>query len=344
MSLIDIVKHALPMKLADGKRHVWPTLASMVYLKDGTTPLADEDGKITADDAMRLGGKSPEYYLQHRNLLDNSDWRIKANIVNRKNVTIVEPYKDCIDCWGVEGSGTLEVLDDSLQLTVEEGAAYVGFNQNLENYSLMKGKTYTFAFNADGVVRFVPFVMGGSAGGHTNGDFKIYSVDGLNMLIRFHGQSTKLYWAALYEGHLTAETLPPYVPKGYANELLACEVAEKGNIFGMDLLWENATPASKFLEQTVAVDFTQYDVIKIYWALSIGSNAYACAERPATAGRLIMQFVNVPDTGLTRNHRYATLAEDKKSIHFGIDIEGNTNAAGIYIIPVLIYGIKGVGA
>lgn len=187
-----------------------------------------EHGVLIAHDSAKLGGKAPEYYIQHRNLLDNSDWRIKANIVNRKNVTIVEPYKDCIDRWGVEGSGTLEVLDDSLQLTVEEGADYVGFNQNLENYSLMKGKTYTLAFNADDVVRVVAFVMGGSGAGHTNGNFKIYSVDGLNMLIRFHGQSTKLYWAALYEGHLTADNLPPYVPKGYAAELLACNIAETG--------------------------------------------------------------------------------------------------------------------
>lgn len=63
MSLVDIVKHALPMKLADGKRHVWPTLASMVYLKDGTTPLADEDGKITVDNSNQLNGKDASEYL-----------------------------------------------------------------------------------------------------------------------------------------------------------------------------------------------------------------------------------------------------------------------------------------
>lgn len=62
MGLIDVVKHALPMKLADGKRHVWPTLASLVYLKDGKTPLADEDGKITADNALQLGGQNASKY------------------------------------------------------------------------------------------------------------------------------------------------------------------------------------------------------------------------------------------------------------------------------------------
>ena len=34
--------------------------------------------------------------------------------------------------------------------------------------------------------------------------------------------SIKLYWAALYEGAYTPETLPPYSPKGYEAELDAC--------------------------------------------------------------------------------------------------------------------------
>ena len=35
----------------------------------------------------------------------------------------------------------------------------------------------------------------------------------------------RCYWAALYEGEYTANTLPPYVPKGYAAELAACNSA-----------------------------------------------------------------------------------------------------------------------
>ena len=34
---------------------------------------------------------------------------------------------------------------------------------------------------------------------------------------------TYLKWACLYEGTYTAETLPPYVPKGYAAELAECQ-------------------------------------------------------------------------------------------------------------------------
>ena len=37
------------------------------------------------------------------------------------------------------------------------------------------------------------------------------------------GYSLTMKWAALYEGTYTADTLPPYVPKGYAAELAACQ-------------------------------------------------------------------------------------------------------------------------
>ena len=36
------------------------------------------------------------------------------------------------------------------------------------------------------------------------------------------GTAAIVQWAALYEGEYTAETLPPYVPKGYAAELAEC--------------------------------------------------------------------------------------------------------------------------
>ena len=34
---------------------------------------------------------------------------------------------------------------------------------------------------------------------------------------------TNCIWAAIYEGTYTADTLPPYVPKGYGAELLECQ-------------------------------------------------------------------------------------------------------------------------
>ena len=37
------------------------------------------------------------------------------------------------------------------------------------------------------------------------------------------GEAISFVWAALYEGAYTADTLPPYFPKGYAEELAECQ-------------------------------------------------------------------------------------------------------------------------
>lgn len=51
----------------------------------------------------------------------------------------------------------------------------------------------------------------------TNIEFRIYTsyIDG--------GGSCNVYWALLYDGSYTADTLPAYTPKGYAAELAECQ-------------------------------------------------------------------------------------------------------------------------
>lgn len=64
METVNCIKHSLPMKLKDGNRHVWPIPADMVYLNDGTTPLADENGELTVNNAMKLGGVEADEYAK----------------------------------------------------------------------------------------------------------------------------------------------------------------------------------------------------------------------------------------------------------------------------------------
>lgn len=63
MSLTDVIKHALPIKLKDGKRHVFPTITSLIFKRDGT-PLENEDGLIEMDvvNAAKLGGVDADQY------------------------------------------------------------------------------------------------------------------------------------------------------------------------------------------------------------------------------------------------------------------------------------------
>lgn len=212
MSLVDIVKHALPMKLADGKRHVWPTLASMVYLKDGTTPLADGDGKITSDNALnaaKLGGKAPEYYTNPRNLLDNSDFTNPVN--QRGQTTYTGSGIYTIDRWRTyqaTGKCTVTKNNGYITLNAVDGTTFL-FCQYFPKGYLTADK-YTLAYcRGDGSigVNNNPIISG------TSIDYVAISTAG----------TVDLKWIALYEGTYTTETLPPYVPKGYVAELEECQ-------------------------------------------------------------------------------------------------------------------------
>jgi hypothetical protein len=220
------------MKLADGKRHVWPTLASMVYLKDGTTPLADEDGKITADNALnadKLGGKAPEYYVQPLNLLDNSDWR---NPVNQRGQDVYNAAGYNLDRWFTEyARPTVTVNSGYVTLKNDSDTYKYNFWQKLPFGTIKAGQKYTCALKTvEGIVyrttltaketdtvygrptSDAPFEF--SIRKNASGNFDAFTIymDSLCTL--------NIEWFALYEGEYTDESLPPYVPK--ENEFIAC--------------------------------------------------------------------------------------------------------------------------
>ena len=56
-------------------------------------------------------------------------------------------------------------------------------------------------------------------------------------------QPIGLLWAALYEGVYTADTLPPYIPKGYAAELAQCKRYYNIIPYDMDDYYVNANTA-----------------------------------------------------------------------------------------------------
>ena len=176
----------------------------------------------TAADSNLLGGKAPIYYIQPRNLLDNSDF---TNPVNQREWTGGNGvYKYTIDRWTIGHSANeshLEIVEGVGVKISPVSDTYVDFNQNLEHYSKMKGKTYTFACkDSDGNTYVKSFSMG-CGGTGSIGNFELFSTDDRNVIIRYYGTLT-LTWAALYEGAYTVDTLPPYIPKGYGIELAEC--------------------------------------------------------------------------------------------------------------------------
>lgn len=168
-----------------------------------------EDGIVAAADAQSLGGKAPAYYLQPRNLLDNSDFR---NPVNQREKGSYSGSVYSIDRWKLWTTATTLTINDGYITNTEREIV-----QLLE--SVDTTKTYTLAgCTYDGAIHILQGKFDG----------KNYADD----YLRFVGDSSvycvglkpnSWSWAALYEGSYTADTMPPYVPKGYAAELAECQ-------------------------------------------------------------------------------------------------------------------------
>lgn len=179
---------------------------------DTWMPSASDVGALpsggTAVNASKLGGKAPEYYLQPRNLLDNSDFR---NPVNQRGATSYTGVEYTIDRWKIWDNSTLNVNDGYIEIT-ERAYQYYPLNT-------FKNTVHTFAAKKiDGTIVITTFNPNNEPIQDIYGN--LLGSDGYTTIIGLaRGQYV---WAALYEGTYTADTLPPYVPKGYGAELAEC--------------------------------------------------------------------------------------------------------------------------
>ena len=168
----------------------------------------------TASDTSKLGGKAPEYYIQPRNLLDNSDFR---NPVNQRGQTDYTNNGYTIDRWELY-SGAVGV--SSLGYITTSGQMY-------QKIAIPTDKVYTFAIENDAGIALVTGIPANGIHSATLGNalIKLATISGYVEVVIEPSEGHNVagaYWAALYEGSYTADTLPPYVPKGYTAELLEC--------------------------------------------------------------------------------------------------------------------------
>lgn len=158
-----------------------------------------------AKDSAKLAGKVSEYYIQPRNLLDNSDFTNPVN--QRGQSTYATSAAYTIDRWLLEGTACRVVSDSYVSI---EANGYLV--QRIQKNRISLAKTYTLAVKD-------------SAGNIYVGDDAgiIFTDDGTYDFWSIKLKGREIVWAALYEGVYTAETLPPYTPKGYAAELAECQ-------------------------------------------------------------------------------------------------------------------------
>lgn len=163
-----------------------------------------------------------------RNLLDNSNF---TDPVNQRGGTsgAVTAWTYFIDRWQVTDAAlTYSIGTDGLHLTA--GEAWMA--QNVQSSEAKVGTTYTLVvgFN-DGTFTLCTGALPAGETSWTefanNSDDNCYvrmaKITGAVISCSFKPKKAVVVtWAALYEGAYTADTLPPYVPKGYAAELAEC--------------------------------------------------------------------------------------------------------------------------
>ena len=216
--------------LVQGGTGIYPlTTADQVILTDGSR--LEKDGKISADSAAnsaKLGGKAPEYYIQPRNLLDNSDFRNPVNQRGITSETSVSAYSYFIDRWVNQ---TSEARSFTLSTSGIGLPLVTTLLQKIEK--IEAGKIVTFAIKlSDGTIATLTGTVQYTSDGswtrftsitHSFGDMYMETMNGVVNVVVYNTKVITIEWAALYEGSYTADTLPPYVPKGYGVELLECK-------------------------------------------------------------------------------------------------------------------------
>ena len=166
------------------------------------------------------------------NLLDNSDFRNPVN--QRGNISYDGPGYN-IDRWNKDSNGVITVNDGYITHVASDN----GFYQILpvEKLKQISGKVCTIAVMAKANSSGSKLRIGvGSGGGYLDFnltsdwsylirtytyDFENYPSRN-NVVLRSVG-NVSIKYVALYEGEYTAETLPEYMPKGYAHELMECK-------------------------------------------------------------------------------------------------------------------------
>lgn len=170
-------------------------------------------------------GKELRTLIPAYNLLDNSDFR---NPVNQRGLTTISAKGYMIDRWE-NAYGTETLTNDGLHVTSETVTAYLSqYIATLHDgmYTLatsMNGAIYTRIVQVSG--QTVTTIDNSNANYGSGYLDLVYKTKGcFEFMIRvFAGYSITVPWAALYEGSYTAETLPLYVPKGYAVEMAECQ-------------------------------------------------------------------------------------------------------------------------
>lgn len=197
----------------------------------------DAAGKVTLT-AADLGALDKNVHMY--NLLDNSDFVHPVAQAGVNGAHGATGY--AVDRWMRTSGATVSQAADGLKIVSDKTNWTAGIQQRIEAKRFADVMTFAvrgvfqvacrlFVYIGSGTTNFGTAYFQGDAAERTL-VLKLTKPDGLtgdevvNVYISPDTESTGtaavVRWAALYEGEYTAETLPSYVPKGYAAELAEC--------------------------------------------------------------------------------------------------------------------------
>ena len=171
------------------------------------------------------------------NLLDNSDF---SNPVNQRGKTSYSNGEYAIDRWKLQVDTNMNIMDGFIRITGSWDAQQILGNKLIGTY------TYAICAKVNVAGEYTQTIELYENGSSIKtifctavGEWKIYTCTATftgtngtaNPIVTINNRagsvsdaSIDVKWAALYEGAYTADTLPPYVPKGKHVEMLNCNV------------------------------------------------------------------------------------------------------------------------
>lgn len=197
----------------------------------------DGAGKVALT-AADVGALDKDVHMY--NLLDNSDFAHPVAQAGVNGAHGATGY--AVDRWMRTSGATVSQAADGLKIVSDKTSWTAGIQQRIEAKRFANVMTFAvrgvfpvacrlFVYIGSGTTNFGTAYFQGDAAERTL-VLKLTKPDGLtgdevvNVYISpdtgSTGTAAVVRWAALYEGEYTAETLPPYVPKGYAAELAEC--------------------------------------------------------------------------------------------------------------------------
>ena len=175
-----------------------------------------------------------------RNLLDNSDFTNPIAQAGIGGLHGAAAY--AVDRWVRTDGATVSADANGLKIVSDKTNWVAGIRQRIEAKRFSDVMTLAvrgvfpvacrlYAYIGSGTVNFGTAYFKGEAAERTL-ILKLTKPEGLNgdEAVNLYispdtgstGTAAVVRWAALYEGEYTAETLPPYEPKGYAEEMGEC--------------------------------------------------------------------------------------------------------------------------